>query len=71
MLAVFIDAEREGYEPNQVEKTMTLGELADVFAQMAKYEGDDVKVFLRHDGGYTYGGINLEYAEVIEIEGEE
>ena len=30
-----------------------------------------VKVYLRHDGGYTYGGITPECMEVEEMEEEE
>lgn len=71
MLAMFIDAERTGYAPDQVGRTMTVGELAEAFALIAEREGEDVKVYLRHDGGYTYGGLNLEYAEIEEIEEDE
>ena len=71
MKVMFIDAERSAYEPTDVYETKTLGELAEAFAQAARYEGEDVKVYLRHDGGYTYGGLSLEYAEFEEIEEEE
>ena len=68
MQVVFIDAERTGYEPSQVYETMTAGELAEVFMQIAKYEGEDMKVYLRHDNGYTYGGITDMSINVEEIE---
>lgn len=67
-MRVFIDANREGYEPSQVYETMTAGELAETFAVMADRIGEDAKVYLRHDGGYTFGGIT---AECIEVEEEE
>ena len=65
---LFIDANREGYEPGQVRETMTVGELAETLAVMADRYGEDVPVYLRHDGGYTYGGIT---SECIEAEEEE
>lgn len=71
MKAMLIDAERTAYDPLDIGETMTVGELADVFARISKWHGEDVKVFLRHDGGYTYGALSLEYAEVEEIEEEE
>jgi len=71
MKAMFIDAERLAYDPIDVPETKTLGELAEAFALAARYEGEDVRVYLRHDGGYTYGGLSLEYAKVEEIEEEE
>ena len=71
MLAVFIDANREGYEPSQVYETATIGELAETFAAIARQQGEDTKVYLRHDGGYTYGGITSWCIEVEEVEEEE
>ena len=68
MQVVFIDAERTGYEPNQVYETMTVGELAEVFTKIAKYEGEDTKVYLRHDNGYTFGGITNEHINVEDTE---
>lgn len=71
MRVLFIDAERAGYEPNQVEETMTVGELAETFAHIARTCGEDMEVYLRHDGGYTYGGITSWCLEVEEIEEDE
>lgn len=68
MAVLFIDANRDGYEPSQVYETLTVGELADTFAAIADQRGEDVKVYLRHDGGYTYGGITEECFEVEEEE---
>lgn len=67
-IIVFIDAERAGYEPSQVYETATAGDLAEIFEAIADRYGEDTKVYLRHDGGYTYGGIT---GECIEIEDEE
>ena len=66
MAVLFIDANREGYEPSQVYETLTVGELADTFAAIADQRGENVKVYLRHDGGYTYGGITEMCFEVEE-----
>ena len=54
---LFIDAERTGYTPSQVGETTTVGDLARTFYTLAEYHGDDMPVYLRHDNGYTYGGI--------------
>ena len=50
---VFIEADREGYAPSQINSTMTVGELIDYLQQF----NEDAQVFLSHDNGYTYGGI--------------
>lgn len=71
MRVLFIDAERAGYEPSQVKETMTVGELAETFAHIARTCGEDMEVYLRHDGGYTYGGITSWFLEVEEIEEDE
>lgn len=73
MAIVLIDAERSGYEPNQVYETMTVGELIERFERIASDfdEGEDMKVYLRHDRGYTYGGITEECFDVDEGYGDE
>ena len=43
---------REGYGPDQVRKTMTVGEL---IALLEDYD-EDTPVYLSFDNGYTYGG---------------
>ena len=48
-----IEAQREGYALNQITSTMTVGELINYLSQF----DEDTKVYLSHDGGYTYGGI--------------
>lgn len=52
---LFIEGRRNGYEPEQCGKTMTVGELLEYL------EGfdEDTKVYLRNDGGYTYGNIDF------------
>ena len=48
-----IEANREGYAPYQIERTMTVGELREY---LEEYD-DEMPVYLSHDRGYTYGGI--------------
>lgn len=59
MQKLFIDAERTGYAPDQIRRTMTVQELINVLSDF----DPETPVYLRHDGGYTYGGITLENFE--------
>lgn len=68
---LFINANREGYTPEQVRETMTVGELAEVFRDLATYNGEDMEVYLRHDGGFTYGGITGWEMNVEDYEGDD
>ena len=52
-MKLFINAHRAGYAPEQIRHTMTVGEL---IAALEEFD-EDTPVFLKHDGGYTYGGI--------------
>lgn len=57
--AIFIEGNRQGYGPDQIEdRTMTIGELIAALEEMELAYGEDAKVFLRNDNGYTYGAIN-------------
>ena len=51
--SVYINANREGYGIDQVRHTMTVGEL---IAYLEQFD-EDAQVYLKHDDGYTYGGI--------------
>ena len=53
-MKLFINAHRAGYSPEQIRHTMTVGEL---IAALEEFD-EDTPVFLKHDGGYTYGGIS-------------
>ena len=53
-LKLIITAHRNGYETKQCGSTMTVRELIEV---LDNYD-DDLKVYLSHDNGYTYGSIN-------------
>ena len=54
MVALFITANRNGYAPEQCGRTMTVGELMEYLAEF----DEDAPIYLRNDGGYTYGSIN-------------
>ncbi len=56
---LFINAEREGYGIDQIRHTMTVSELIGYLEQF----DEDTPVYLKHDGGYTYGGIRWEHFE--------
>ena len=53
-MKLYINANRTGYSPCQIRHTMTVGEL---IAALEQFD-EDAPVFLKHDGGYTYGGIS-------------
>lgn len=64
---ITIDGRREGYGPDQIKRTMTVGELIDYLSQF----DEDSKVMLSNDNGYTYGSITYTSFEEIEAEDEE
>lgn len=56
--AIYIEGNRDCYNPDQREhSTMTVAELIDCINEMGDAYGMDARVFLRNDGGYTYGSI--------------
>lgn len=68
--ALFIEGKRNGYGIDQCGKTLTVGELIEI---LAEYD-EDTPVYLRNDGGYTYGSItdrDINTAEDLGIEAEE
>lgn len=50
---VYLEGRHNGYAPEQCGETMTVRELIDFLEQF----DEDAQVFLRNDGGYTYGSI--------------
>ncbi len=50
---LMINAEHEGYGIEQIQKTLTVGEL---IAYLEDFD-ENTEIYLKHDGGYTYGGI--------------
>lgn len=65
-MEIIIEAVREGYGTDQVERTMTAGEL---IAWLEQYD-ENTPVYLSHDNGYTYGGITEEKFSERETEEE-
>lgn len=51
---LFIEGRRNGYDPEQCGRTMTVRELIEFLEQF----DEDAEVFLRNDAGYTYGSID-------------
>ena len=51
-----IEAAREGYSPDQIRSTMTVGDLKEL---LEAYE-DDTPIYISNDNGYTFGGITWE-----------
>lgn len=56
MNVLFIDGRRNGYAPDQCGRTMTVGELIDYLSQF----DEESPVYLKNDGGYTYGNIDYQ-----------
>lgn len=50
---IYIEGRREGYAPDQIYRTMTVGELIDFLSQF----DEEAEVLLDNDNGYTYGSI--------------
>lgn len=61
MTALFIEGRREGYSPEQIRTTMTVGEL---MAYLEQFD-EDAPVYLSHDSGYTFGSITESSFEEI------
>lgn len=57
---------REGYGTDQINRTLTVGELIDF---LGDYD-ENTPIYLSFDRGYTYGGIREERFE-LDYEGEE
>ena len=53
-MKLYINAHRTGYAPDQIRHTMTVAEL---IAALEDFP-EDAPVYLKHDNGYTYGGIS-------------
>ena len=54
-MKLYINAHRTGYVPERIRHTMTVAEL---IAALEDFP-EDAPVYLKHDNGYTYGGINF------------
>jgi hypothetical protein len=62
--ALFIEGRRNGYDPKQCGRTMTVAELILYLGEF--YE--DAPVYLKNDNGYTYGSITEDSFEEEETE---
>lgn len=52
-MKLFIEGRREGYAVEQIDRTMTVGEL---IAFLEDFD-EDTEIYLKNDNGYTYGSI--------------
>lgn len=52
-MKLFIEGRREGYAVEQIDRTMTVG---DLIAFLEDYD-EDTEIYLKNDNGYTYGSI--------------
>lgn len=64
---LILDTVREGYGTDQVNQTMTAGELIAVLEEYA----EDTPVYLAFDRRYTYGGITVNRFEYMNIRNED
>ena len=51
-----IDGRRDGYSPEQITNTMTVGELINFLQDF----DEDTPVMINNDNGYTYGAITYD-----------
>ena len=61
---LFIEGRRNGYDPEQCGRTMTVQELIDYLCEFDPNE----KVYLNNDNGYTYGSITENSFQLEEAE---
>lgn len=54
MNVLYIEGRRNGYDPDQCGKTMTVSEMIDFLSQ---FDGD-LPIYLNNDSGYTFGNID-------------
>ncbi len=67
MQALVMEANRTGYAKDQINSTMTVGEL---IALLSDYD-EDTPIYTSQDNGYTYGGIGYDNFREEEMETEE
>lgn len=65
MTNLFINANRNGYSPEQCGHTLTVGELINYLQEL----DEDTKIYVSNDNGYTYGSIG--YDDLFEQDDEE
>lgn len=65
MNIITIKTRRNGYAPEQCNKTVTVGDLIKI---LSEYEPDDI-IYTEHDNGYTFG--NIQHTDVAYYEADE
>ena len=65
-MKLIINANRNGYAPEQCGRTMTVAELMSYLEQF----DDGLPVYLSHDNGYTYGSITEGDFEDMDVDEE-
>ena len=66
--AIYINGNRNGYNPAQTGRTLTAGELIAILEEF----DEDRPIYLRNDNGYTYGSITERDINCSEdVDGEE
>ncbi len=63
--AVIFNNMREGYAPDQIDRTMTVGELIEFLTN--NYD-EETPIYVSNDNGYTYGGVTERQFEVADLE---
>ena len=58
-MKLFIEGRRDGYDTEQCGDTMTVGELLEFLQDF----DEDTRLYLKNDGGYTYGRITVDSFE--------
>ena len=67
-MKLFIEGRRNGYNPAQCGRTMTVG---DLIAYLEQFD-EDTEIYLINDRGYTYGSIDeMSFEEHDDEEGDE
>lgn len=61
MTGIIIENVRSAYSPEDIErKTMTVSDLISCLEEMSEAYGEDARVFISNDNGYTYSAITWE-----------
>lgn len=68
MKKLFIEGKREGYAPDQCAKTMTIGQMKELFETLISkgFATTETEIYLQNDGGYTFGSIDTYYMVLAE-----
>lgn len=67
-MVLFINGNRDGYSPEQCDRTMTVGELIEFLSDF----NDDTLVMMKNDNGYTYGSIGyVDFEDEVVFDDEE